>query len=71
MYLNLYLRKDIRRTYNKIIVDPSFQLGMYYTCDYITTNFNFKIVTKGEGTSKTESFKLDFENGKYSIRKED
>ena len=34
-------------------------------------NNNFKIVTKGEGTSKTESFKLDFENGKYSIRKED
>ena len=42
---NLYLRKDINRTYNKIIIDPDDKYGIYYTSDYITTNFNFKITT--------------------------
>lgn len=40
---NLYLRKDINRTYNKLVVDPDQQFAIYYTSDYITTNFDFKI----------------------------
>lgn len=42
---NLYLRKDINRTYKKLIVDPEQAISVYTTSDYITTNFNFKIVT--------------------------
>jgi len=41
---NLYLRNDMRGTYKKIIVDPDQKYSMYFTSDYITTNFNFKIV---------------------------
>lgn len=42
---NLYLRRDLNRTYNKIVVDPKDNFAIYYTSDYITTNFNFKVVT--------------------------
>lgn len=42
---NLYIRKDINRTYKKLIIDPEDQFSVYYTADYITTNFNFKITT--------------------------
>jgi len=41
---NLYLRRD-RRSYKKIMFDPKDKFSLHYTCDYITTNFNFKIIT--------------------------
>jgi hypothetical protein len=40
---NVYLRKDMRRNYKKLIVDPTNTYSIYYTNDYITTNFNFRI----------------------------
>lgn len=42
---NLFLRKETGRTYKHLIVDPESKFSVYYTCDYITTNFNFKITT--------------------------
>lgn len=42
---NLYIRKDIHRTQNRVIIDPENKIGIYYTSDYITTNFQCKIVT--------------------------
>lgn len=40
---NLYLRKDMRRNYKKLVIDPDNKYSIYYTNDYITTNFNFRI----------------------------
>ena len=42
---NLYLRRDIQSTYRKLVIDPDNRFSIYYTSDYITTNFNFKLVT--------------------------
>lgn len=42
---NLYIRKDINRTQNRIIIDPETKIGIYYTSDYITTNFLCKATT--------------------------
>lgn len=42
---NIYLRRDVNRSYKKILVDPDEKFALYYTSDYITTNFNFKLVT--------------------------
>ena len=42
---NLYLRRDIETTYRKLVVDPDKKFSIYYTSDYVTTNFNFKLVT--------------------------
>jgi hypothetical protein len=42
---NLYLRKDMRRNYKNLVEDPESKFSIYYTSDYITTNFNFKITT--------------------------
>ena len=42
---NVYLRKDIRGTYKNLLVDPKKKMSIYYTSDYITTNFNFRITT--------------------------
>lgn len=40
---NLYLRKDLSRTMSKLVVDPGKHFSIYYSSDYITTNFDFKI----------------------------
>lgn len=40
---NLYLRRDIDRTMGRIVVDPKNRFAVYYSSDYITTNFDFKI----------------------------
>jgi len=42
---NLYLRKDMRRSYKNLVIDPDEKFSIYYTSDYITTNFNFRITT--------------------------
>jgi hypothetical protein len=42
---NLYLRTNMRENYRKMMVDPEKKMQMYYTNDYITTNFNFRITT--------------------------
>ena len=42
---NVYLRKDIRNTYKNLLIDPKNRVSIYYTSDYITTNFNFRITT--------------------------
>ena len=42
---NLYIRRDIDRTQNRLIMDPDNQFAVYYSSDYVTTNFDFKIIT--------------------------
>lgn len=42
---NLFLRKDMKSYYKKILLDSTSKYSLYYTSDYITTNFNFKITT--------------------------
>ncbi len=42
---NLFLRKDLKSFYKKILLDPQKKYSVYYTSDYLTTNFNFKITT--------------------------
>lgn len=62
---NLYLRKDIERTYKKLVVDPDSDYAIYYTSDYITTNFNFKIITNSfiRNTDIAFYLKSKFQNG--------
>lgn len=42
---NLYLRRDMDRSYKKLLIDADNEFAIYYTSDYITTNFLFKIAT--------------------------
>lgn len=43
---NIFLKKDLNNSYFKIFVDPEKKMSLYYTCDYVTVNFNVKIATK-------------------------
>lgn len=38
-----WLRKDLRDNYYRLLTDPDNKIDMFYTTDYITVNFNFKI----------------------------
>lgn len=40
---NLYLRRDMKRNYKKLVIDPNQKFSMYFTSDYITVNFGFRI----------------------------
>lgn len=40
---NLFLTKDLRRSYRKLLADPEHKFDMYFTADYTTVNFNCKI----------------------------
>jgi len=40
---NLYLRREMRQNYKKLIIDPNQKFSMYFTSDYITINFGFRI----------------------------
>jgi hypothetical protein len=40
---NLYLRREMRKNYKKLIVDPNNKFSVYFTSDYITLNFGFRI----------------------------
>lgn len=42
---NLFLQKDLRRSYIKLLADPSLKFNIYFSADYITTNFLFHIST--------------------------
>jgi hypothetical protein len=42
---NLYLRKDMKSFYKRILLDPQRKYSLYYTSDYVTINYNFKITT--------------------------
>ena len=42
---NLYLRQNMRQVYQQLVVDPTEKFALYYTSDYITVNFNFRITT--------------------------
>lgn len=42
---NLYIKRDMKRNYQKLVIDPDEKFSIYYTSDYITTNFNFRITT--------------------------
>lgn len=71
---NLYLKKDLKQTYRCLIEDPDEKFSIYYTSDYITTNFNFKLVTNSFIQNTDLAFYLkshfqkdffQFVNGKY------
>ena len=40
---NMYMRRDLNSYYQKILFDPNEKFAMYYTTQFITCNFNFKI----------------------------
>ena len=40
---NLFLRKDMRAVYKTLLVDPYDKIQIFYTSDYITIPFQFKI----------------------------
>lgn len=42
---NLFLRKNMRQVYKTLLIDPHEKIQIYYTSDYITTIFNYKITT--------------------------
>jgi hypothetical protein len=42
---NLFLRKDMRRNYKKLLLDPLNKYAIYYTSNYQTVNYNFRITT--------------------------
>jgi len=42
---NLFLRKDMKSFYKRILLDTERKYSLYYTSDYITTNYNFRITT--------------------------
>lgn len=71
---NLYLKKDLKRTYRCLVEDPDSKFSIYYTSDYITTNFNFKLITNSFIQNTDLAFYLQshfqrdffqFVNGKY------
>jgi len=43
---DLYLMKDMNDYYYKLLFDPDKKISMYYTCDYVTMNFNIKIAVR-------------------------
>ena len=42
---NFWLPRDIRRQYPCLLEEPDSKYAIYFTSDYITTNFRYKIVT--------------------------
>ena len=42
---NIYMKKDVRRNYKTLLLSPKDKYSIHYTSDYITMNFNFKILT--------------------------
>ncbi len=66
---NLYLRKDLRGTYKSLVMDPKQNVSIYYTSDYITTNFNFKIITNSfiQNTDLAYFLKSRFQAGTFQF----
>ena len=71
---NLYLRKDYKQNYRCLVEDPDSKFSIYYTSDYVTTNFNFKLVTNSFVQNADLAFYLksnfqkdffQFLNGRY------
>ena len=42
---NLFLKKNMRQVYKTLLIDPYEKIQIYFTSDYITTIFNYKITT--------------------------
>ncbi len=71
---NLFLRKELRSAYKKLVLDPSKKFSVYNTSDYITTNFIFRITTNKfvqnidlayYMKSRFQTATFQFLNGKY------
>jgi hypothetical protein len=71
---NLFLRKDLRSVYKRLVIDPSKKFSIYHTSDYITTNFIFRITTNKfvqnidlayYMKSRFQTATFQFLNGKY------
>ena len=43
---NLFTYKNLLRNYKSILFDPYKKVGLYYTEDYVTTNFEIKIAVR-------------------------
>jgi hypothetical protein len=66
---NLFLRKDMKSYYKKILLDPTRKYAVYYTSDYITMNFNFKITTNKfiQNADLTYYIKSRFQQGFFQF----
>ena len=66
---NLFLKKEMNRNYNTIALDPEQKFSLYFTSDYITTNFNFKIVTNSFVQNADLAFflKSNFQEGFFQF----
>lgn len=69
---NLYLRKDLSRVQSKLLLDPDDEITLYYTADYITTNFNISIITNSFIRSTDLAFflKSKFQEGFFQYLNE-
>ena len=62
---NLYIRKDINRSYKKVLIDPEGKFSIHFTSDYVTTNFNCTITTNSymQNVEVLSYIKSGFQNG--------
>jgi hypothetical protein len=66
---NLFLRKDMKSFYKRILLDPQKKYSMYYSSDYITANYNFKITTNKfvQNADLTYFLKSRFQQGFFQF----
>jgi hypothetical protein len=66
---NLFLRKDMKSFYRRILLDTEKKYSVFYTSDYITTNYNFKITTNKyiQNADLTYFLKSNFQQGFFQF----
>jgi hypothetical protein len=66
---NLFLRKDLKSFYKRILLDTEKKYSVYYTSDYITTNYNFRITTNKyiQNADLTYFMKSNFQQGFFQF----
>jgi hypothetical protein len=66
---NLFLRKDMKSFYKRILLDTEKKYSVYYTSDYITTNYNFRITTNKyiQNADLTYFMKSNFQQGFFQF----
>jgi hypothetical protein len=66
---NLFLRKDMKSFYKRILLDTERKYSLYYTSDYITANYNFRITTNKyiQNADLTYFMKSNFQQGFFQF----
>lgn len=66
---NLFLRRDMKSYYKRILLDTEKKYSVYYTADYITTNYNFRITTNKyvQNADLTMFLKSNFQQGFFQF----